>query len=73
MAEQDNRTQALATTERRQERDRDVNPKGEWSMAPKNDGHSLSRHGLLRLSAMATSAGMLTACVVPVAQRGQRQ
>jgi hypothetical protein len=28
MAEQDNRTQALAITERRQDRDRDVNPRG---------------------------------------------
>ena len=28
MAEQDNRTQALATIERRQDRDRDVNPRG---------------------------------------------
>jgi hypothetical protein len=28
MAEQDNRTQALATTERRQDRDRNVNPNG---------------------------------------------
>src|SRR6266511_2492161 len=67
MAEQDNRTQALATTERRQDRDRAVNPKGERSMAPKNDGHSLNRRGFLRRSAMAASAGMLAACVVPVA------
>src|SRR5690242_16436068 len=36
-------------------------------MAPKNDGYSLSRRGLLQLSAMAACAGMLTACVVPVA------
>jgi hypothetical protein len=28
MSEQDNRIQALATTERRQDRDRDVNPRG---------------------------------------------
>src|SRR5206468_11587800 len=39
----------------------------EWSMAPKNDGHSLNRRGFLRRSAMAASAGMLAACVVPVA------
>ena len=36
-------------------------------MAPKNDGHSLSRRGFLRRSAMAASAGMLAACAVPVA------
>jgi hypothetical protein len=28
MAEQDKRTQALATSERQQDRDRDVNPRG---------------------------------------------